>query len=207
MKRILLAATLLMVWAASAWADSPLTSTDFSNAYSTHPMVEMAGGLKPGSFLPTTLLSFLADKDSPIDVRLAVVNKLGWSFDGNNIEQQLGEYLMTKHKTKTLDKLYKKLDANTLCVYAYSKALSNYFEVDEASRLAHQAVKKDKSHSLSIALIDALIEAQIYLDNDWSKIYPRVANVLHDGSLNLDMRQSAINIIMEYIDLYKKYDK
>ena len=112
---------------------------------------------------------------------------------------------MKKHKVKTLDKLFKKLDASTLCVYAYSKAMSNYFEVTEASQMAHEAVKRDKSHSLSIALIDALIEAQIYLDSDWSKIYPRVASVLHDGSLKLDMRQTAIDNIMEYIGLYEEY--
>lgn len=207
MKRMLFAAMLMVMWAAAAWADSPLTSTNFSQAYDTHPMVEMAAGIEPGDFIPTTILNFLCDKDSPIDVRLAVINKLGWKFEGNNMAQQLGEYLMKKHKAKRLDKMYKKLDAGTLCVYAYSKAMSNYFDVNEASQLAHTAVKKDKSHSLSIALIDALIEAQIHLDNDWSKIYPRVANVLHDGSLKLDMRQSAIDIIMEYIGLYQEYVK
>ena len=207
MKRMLIAATLMVMWAAASWADSPLTSTDFSVAYDANPMVEMAAGIEPGDFLPTTLLNFLADKNSPVDVRLAVVNKLGWDFHGNNIEQQLSEYLMKKYKVKTLDKLFKKLDASTLCVYAYSKAMSDYFNVNEASLLAHEAVKRDKSHSLSIALIDALIEAQIYLDSDWSKIYPRVASVLHDGSLKLDMRQTAIDNIMEYIGLYEEYVK
>ena len=205
MKRMLFAATLMVMWAAASWADSPLTSTHFCEAYDANPMVEMAADIEPGDFLPTTLLNFLADKNSPVDVRLAVVNKLGWSFDGNNIEQQLSEYLMKKYKVKTLDKLFKKLDASTLCVYAYSKAMSNYFEVTEASQMAHEAVMRDKSHSLSIALIDALIEAQIYLDSDWSKIYPRVASVLHDGSLKLDMRQTAIDNIMEYIGLYEEY--
>ena len=101
----------MVMWAAAAWADSPLTSTNFSQAYDTHPMVEMAAGIEPGDFIPTTILNFLCDKDSPIDVRLAVINKLGWKFEGNNMAQQLGEYLMKKHKAKKLDKMYKKLDA------------------------------------------------------------------------------------------------
>ena len=91
MKRMLFAATLMVMWAAAAWADSPLTSTNFSQAYDTHPMVEMAAGIEPGDFIPTTILNFLCDKDSPIDVRLAVINKLGWKFEGNNMAQQLGE--------------------------------------------------------------------------------------------------------------------
>ena len=81
--------------------------------------------------------------------------------------------------------------------------MSNYFDVKAASELGHMAVKKNKDKSFSVALISALIDAQHYLDNDWSKIYPVVANVLHDGSLHLDMRQEAIDNIMEYIDLYK----
>jgi hypothetical protein len=48
-----------------------------------------------------------------------------------------------------------------------------------------------------VALISALIDAQIYLDSDWGMIYKIVADVLHDGSLNLDMRQEAIDSIMD----------
>ena len=72
--------------------------------------------------------------------------------------------------------------------------------------MGHLAVKKNKGKSLSVALISALIDAQVYLDSDWSKIYPVVSKVLHDGSLRLDMRQEAINGIMEYINLYKEYE-
>ena len=81
--------------------------------------------------------------------------------------------------------------------------MSDYFNVAAASALGHQAVKKNKNKSFSVALISALIDAQVYLDTDWSKIYPVLANVLHDGSLHLDMRQEAIDNIMEYINLYQ----
>lgn len=203
MKRLIAITAMIALWMTAAWADSPLTSTDFYRAYDAHPMVTLAGEVQVGDFIPTTLLNFLADEKSPIDVRLAVVNKLGWSIDGNDGVVQLGEYLMKRHKVKSLDKLYKKLDGKTLAVYAYSKAMQNYFQVNEAAQLGHEAVKKDKDHSLSVALIAALIDAQIYLDSDWSMVYKVVADVVHDGSLKLDMRQEAIDIIMEYIGLYK----
>jgi hypothetical protein len=35
-------------------------------------------------------------------------------------------------------------------------------------------------------------------------IYPTVAAVVNDGTLKRDMRQKAIDIIMEYIGLYEK---
>ena len=204
MKRLLTAFTLLLAFAA-AWADSPLTSTYFSAPYEDHPMVQMVDEEMQND-LPTILLNFLADKTSPVDVRLAIINKLGWNFDGTPMVEQLGQYLMGRYKVKNEKKLAKKLDAGTLAVYAYTKAMSNYFDVSAASELGHLAVKKNKGKSFSVALISALIDAQIYLDSDWSKIYPVVSNVLHDGSLRLDMRQEAIDGIMEYINLYKEYN-
>ena len=185
------------------WADSPLTSTHFADAYSDHPMVQMADQMMQND-IPTTLLNFLADKNSPVDVRLAVINKIGWNFDGTKVGAQLGEYLMGRYGAKSEKKLVKKLDAGTLAVYAYAKAMSNYFDVTAASELGHQAVKKNKNKSFSVALISALIDAQIYLDSDWGMIYKVVAGVLHDGSLNLDMRQEAIDNIMDYINLYNE---
>jgi hypothetical protein len=184
------------------WADSPLTSTHFAEAYSDHPMVQMASEEMQGD-ISTTLLNFLADKNAPVDVRLAVINKIGWNFDGTSMGTQLGNYLMSRYKVNSEKRLIKKLDAKTMAVYAYAKAMSDYFDVTAASEIGHQAVKKNKDKSLSVALISALIDAQVYLDTDWSKIYPALAKVLHDGSLKLDMRQEAIDSIMDYINLYK----
>ena len=201
MKRLLISIVMLLAFTAS-WADSPLTSTHFSDAYSDHEMVQMANELMQND-IPTTLLNFLADKNQPVDVRFAVVNKLGWNFDGTTMGAQLGEYLMGRYNVKNEAKLIKKLDAKTLAVYAYAKAMSNYFDVKDASKIGHKALKKNKDKSFSVALISALIDAQAYMDSDWSMIYKVVADVLHDGSLRLDMRQEAIDNIMDYINLYK----
>lgn len=201
MKRLLTAIALMLTFTAS-WADSPLTSTHFADAYSDHPMVQMATE-KMQYDIPTTLLNFLSDKNQPVDVRLAVINKIGWNFDGTTVGAQLCEYLMGRYKVKNEKKLVKKLDAGTLAVFAYAKAMSNYFDVTAASELGHLAVKKNKNKSFSVAMASALIDAQVYLDSDWSMIYKLVSNVLHDGSLHLDMRQEAIDSIMKYINMYQ----
>ena len=204
MKRLFTLVTLMAAWTI-CWADSPLTSTHFAEAYSDHPMVQMASEEMQGD-IPTTLLNFLADRNAPIDVRLAVINKLGWNFDGTTMGAQLGEYLMGRYNVKNEKRLVKKLDAKTLAVYAYAKAMSNYFDVTSASEMGHQAMKKDKDKSFSVAFISSLIDAQIYLDSDWSMVHKVVANVLNDGSLRLDMRQEAIDNVMDYINLYKEYE-
>ena len=202
MKRLLTAIALMLAFTAG-WADSPLTSTHFADAYSDHPMVQMADEMMQHD-MPTTLLNFLANKNEPVDVRLAVINKIGWNFDGTTVGAQLGEYLMGRYKAKNEKKLVKKLDAGTLAVYAYAKAMSNYFDVKAASELGHQAVKKNKNKSFSVAMASALIDAQVYLDSDWGMVHKVVADVLHDGSLHLDMRQEAIDKIMEYINMYNE---
>ncbi|MBO4430880.1 MAG: hypothetical protein J5790_06035 [Bacteroidaceae bacterium] len=206
MKRLLTVMLLTLSWALT-WADSPLTSSDFAESYKDQPMVQMALKLSDDSdaSIPVSMLNYLADKKSPVDVRLAVINAIGWNFNGKTAGQQLYEYLSTRYKAKTVDKLAKKLDAGTLAVYAYALAMSNYFEVEEAQDLAHKAVKKDKSKSFSVAFIASLIDAQVHLDGDWGMVYKVVNDVLHNGSLHLDMRQEAIDSVMEYIDLYKEY--
>ncbi len=206
MKRLLTIMLLTLSWALT-WADSPLTSSDFAESYKDQSMVQMALKLSDNSDtdIPVSMLNYLADKKSPVDVRLAVINAIGWNFNGKTSGQQLYEYLSTRYKAKTVDKLAKKLDAGTLAVYAYALAMSNYFEVQEAQDLAHKAVKKNKTKSFSVAFIASLIDAQVHLDGDWGMVYKVVNDVLHDGSLHLDMRQEAIDSVMEYIGEYKKY--
>lgn len=204
MKRLITAVLLTMTWALT-WADSPLTSTHFAKDYNDHPMVQLALELSNESDtnIPVSMLNFLTDTKSPIDVRLAVINAISWNFNGKTSGEQLYEYLSKRYKTKNAAQIAKKADAGTLAVYAYALAMSNYFEVAEAQNLAHEAVKKDKSKSFSVAFIASLIDAQVYLDSDWDKVYKVVNDVLHDGSLHLDMRQEAIDSVMEYIGLYK----
>ena len=206
MKRLLTIMLFTLSWVLT-WADSPLTSSDFAESYKDQSMVQMALKLSDDSDtdIPVSMLNYLADKKSPVDVRLAVINAIGWNFNGKTSGQQLYEYLSTRYKAKTVDKLAKKLDAGTLAVYAYALAMSNYFEVQEAQDLAHKAVKKNKTKSFSVAFIASLIDAQVHLDGNWGMVYKVVNDVLHDGSLHLDMRQEAIDSVMEYIGEYKKY--
>lgn len=204
MKRFVVLYLMMMSWCMASWADSPLTSTNFSYAYSEHPMVAMAAEYDPlGDPIPEKLLKFLTNKKSPVDIRLAVVNELKWSSEGNNGFGQFTEALIRRYKAKDQFEMAGKLDAKTLAVYAYAMAMNNRYDLYESNRLAHEAVDKDKEHSFSVAMACALIEAQVHFDGSWSKIYPTVAEVVNDTTLKRDMRQSAIDIIMEYIVLYK----
>lgn len=201
-KKLFAVLVLLLSWTAISWADSPLTSTDFARAYASSPMVKMAENVQ--GTLPSALLTFLGNDKAPVDERLAVVNQLGWDFEGTSFGDQLGDYLMRKHNVSDVTDLAGKLNAGTLAVYAYALAMSDYFNVYEAGYLAHLAVEKNEGRSFSVAMVAALIDAQELMDgDDWSKVYKVVADVLKDQTLRHDMKQEAVDIIMEYIDLYK----
>lgn len=86
------------------WADTPLTSTSFAEVYIDHPMVQMAlemsGEIDPN--IPISMLDFLADKTAPIDVRLAIINGLGWNFYNTTTGSKLYELFPHKRKVHSL---------------------------------------------------------------------------------------------------------
>ena len=197
----LMLSLVLALWGTTALADSPLTSTHFADVYADCPMVQMA--IESDGNLNTTLLNFLADKKSPVDQRVAVINALGWDFDGKTTGDQLKQFLMTRFKAKNDKQLLKKLDAKTLVTLGYAMAMSNYFEVNDAITFTQAAVKKNGRKSFTVDFIAGLVKAQYFLDHDWSKIYPIFTDIMNDGRYKLDMRQGAIDAVMEYINLYK----
>ena len=139
----------MMSWCMASWADSPLNSTDFWEAYSDHPMVVMAGEHGLGDVI----------------VRLAVVKRLTW-FSETNDFRQFENYLIKRYKAKDRWKLQKKLDASTLAVYAYAMAVSNRSDLGEASDLNKYATVRvdihlegSLSHKLSIIECDDSINS------------------------------------------------
>ncbi|MBQ7691428.1 MAG: hypothetical protein IJT30_09630 [Muribaculaceae bacterium] len=205
MKRSLLSLLMIVCCAVVSWADSPLTSTDFHEAYAEHPMVVMAGDFVTGAIfsegdLPEPMVKFLTDNKSPIDIRLAVVNKMGW--DAAWAMQLVQQTVMGKCKAKDETQLAKKADAASLILYAYAKAMGDYFNVNDARELAHEAVRKNNGKSFTIDLIASLIDAQWCSDNDIYHMYTVVNDVINEYGDHQDMRTEAVNIIMDYMGLY-----
>lgn len=203
MKRLIAAISFLIMFCAAGWADSPLTSTSFADSYSDSPYVFIAKSA--GVKLPEVLLEFLADPDSPVDERLAAINQLGWDIEGTTTSQQFFDYLMKRYQVTDGADLLECMDAGTMAVLAYAEALSNYDDLSAAGPLAHYAVDLNEEKSFSVALVAALIDAQNYLESDWGMVYKVVADVVADRTLVRDMRQSAVDSIMSYIDLYQEY--
>ena len=200
MKTILLSFALLFGTIFQAQADSPLTSTYFAESYSDEAIVSQA--LLAKGRLNEPLMDYLIHESNPIAVKLAVINALGWEFNGKNIHAIFLKYLGKKKKWKTADKVLKKGSAHDIICMAYLKALDNYFDVKEAAKWSKIAQEKEP-YSYSLHLIAAVIQAQEAFDTDWCQVFQLTDAVRNNTKLEIDMRDQSYTIIYEYMDLYQ----
>ena len=182
------------------FADSPLTSTPISQAYADSKIVQFAS--ETDGCLTVELMNYLYESMHPIELKIAVINELGWGSMYNNASP-FYEYLKEKDNFKNTDEFLNQASADILICMAYIKALEDYFDVDEAIIYA-KAAKSKNSKSYTTNIICALIEAQNAMGSDWSQVYNLTNKVRQNQSLNRDMRDDAVKIIFEYMDLYKE---
>lgn len=192
----------LFTFSQTLFADSPLTSTAISKAYQSEKIIQKAA--EAGGLLTPKLMRYLTKKRKPIVLKIALINELGWDIDGRDNASTFFAYLQKKYNYEDMEDFRQKADGDLLICMAYLKALDNYLEVSEAISLA-QAAKAKKKNSYSVQIICALIEAQKAQDSDWCKVYKLTDKVRMNQSLDKDMGTEAINIIFDYMDLYKEY--
>ena len=181
-------------------AGSPLTSTNIHEAYKDSAIIQLA--LKTEGKLTVELMNYLSDAKKPIELKIALINALGWDFNGKNNSTQFYEYLKENQNLKNINET----SADILICYAYLKALDNYFDVDDAIKFAQKAKSKNKN-SYTINIICALIEAQKAMGSNWCEVYNLTNNIRVNDALQIDMKEDAIKIIFEYMNLYKDYCK
>ncbi len=199
-RKLLIIAVIGLLFNQNLLAGSPLTSTNIHEAYKDSAIIQLA--LKTEGKLTVALMNYLSDTKKPIELKIALINALGWDFNGKNNSTQFYEYLKENQNLKDINET----SADILICYAYLKALDNYFDVDDAIKFAQKA-KLKKKNSYTINIICALIEAQKAMGSDWCEVYNLTNNVRINDALQIDMKEDAIKIIFEYMDLYKDYCK
>lgn len=182
-----------------AKADSPITSTDFHTEYLDVKMVEYAA--KSDGVLDKNMCKFLNKKNVPIAHKVALINALSWDFDGKDNFSIYLDYVLEKSKKIKESNYMSKCSAEQLICLAYLKAMDNYFDVEDALFLAEKAIYKNET-SYTIHIIHGLIKGQHEFDYNWCNVYKATDNVRQNEGLRMDMRESAIKIIFEYMDLY-----
>jgi hypothetical protein len=200
MRNALLSLFLLLGVVFNSQADSPLTSTYFAETYNDEDIVNQA--LLAKGQLTVPLMDYLVNEANPIAVKLAVINALGWQYEGKNNCATFLKYLGKKKKMKTPEKVLKKGSAHDIICMAYLKAMDNYFDVKEAAKWSRVA-QEIEPYSYSLHLIAAVIQAQEAFDTDWCKVFQLTDAVRNNTNLEVDMRDQSYAIIYEYMDLYQ----
>lgn len=201
MKKILLIICVLTI--NSLWGDSPLTQTDFHKVYSDVPMVQRA--LKSKGRMTNAMMSYLANDTNPLDMKLAVINAIGWSHNGIINSTAFLNYVVKikKYKVESNGKsiAFKwQATSEELICFAYLTALDNYFDVSYANEIAELALTKSPN-SLSVNIIAGLIKAQgLNLLNEDCYGYKQFTALLNNTQLKMDMKKDAEKYIFEYMN-------
>ena len=205
--RYLLLAVLIMSTIASA--DSPLTSTPFHEAYTELP--EVAGAVEAG--MSREIYDLLMSDQYPLDVKMAVINAMGWTFEGQDNAARFMEYYMADHEKVVVYEDY--MSGEELALLAYMVSMDDYFSMGPIEPgaegvlgmtgvdLAHAAAAR-APEDFTVRMISALILAQEAMDYDWGYVFEVVDFVMKEAQ-ERNMREEAIDIIMDYIGLYSEY--
>lgn len=185
-----------------ALSDSPLTSTNFSISYQNEEIVIRAS--KTNGKLTKELIEYLINKSNPVDLKMALINQLGWDDKGKKNSNIFWSYIRLTNNYKSEEEFCNKGNADELICFAYLKAIDNYFEVDKALKISEIALTKN-TNSYTFHIISALIRSQKYLNNDWCEVYKSTDSVRKNTNLNKDLRDEAISVIFDYMDNYGKY--
>lgn len=188
---------ILIIAFTTSKADSPLTSTPISEAYSNLDIVVKAE--KKGK-MTMEFAKFLHSSDNTIDEKAALINAIGWSIDGKDNAALYAKYIFHEKLTKLN---LKDLEGEDLFCIGYLQALDDYFNPAKSFPYFEEGAKKIRN-SLTFDLIYTLAKAQNIMDDgDWCEIWNMTYRTLNDKSLYRDLKEAAIKIIRDYMILYK----
>jgi hypothetical protein len=200
MKKLLI---LILVISQYTFADSPLTSTEFYKAYMDVPLVQKA--LNSKGKITDEIIKYIYADTNPLEIKLAIINAVGWKFKGLKNSRKLFEYIMKKKKYKVdfLGKqtaFYVNATSDELICYSYMKALDNYFDVSYALDVAGKALKKSPK-SFAVNMIYNLIKAQgLSLHAEYCYAANIFGTLKNNPNLIMDMKKESMSFIFEYMD-------
>ncbi len=197
MKKLLATAILfltLFIFSVPAFADSPITESDISRAYMDVAIVKEAS--QQHGKINANISSYLSNAKNPIDVKAAVINALSWSSDG---KANADAYSKTIYKVPVSKLKTDSLSGDQLFCIGYLMAMDNYTETKSALSFLKLAEKKS-NNSFTVSIIRAVVESQNGDDSIWNYFKP----LLQNSNLKKDMRQDAVNIILNYVALYEE---
>jgi len=192
---------LLLSFCHNSFADSPLTSTNFYKVYND-PTIDKF--IQARGKINEELCTLLLKKETPLEIKIAGINALGWKLTGQNNAEVFLKYLVSKKYYQDKNNFLKNSNAEDLILYTYMLAMDNYVDVSKSVKICEEPIIKN-SESKCIRIISALIHSQAILYTSYCEVYRTMAEANKKDNLRYDMQEGAIQEIFKYIDNYKKY--
>lgn len=194
--RIHLILSMIVMAAQIGFADSPLTSTEFYKAYLDVPIVKAAA--ENPKRLTDAAKEYLHDESNPLDVKIALINAVGWDVDGLPTYTDYIEYCfdnfprdkygIPEEKPLTIDDIYSIASCDQMAVLVYLHAMADYSDTESNYNFMEFAMQTPINKQ-SFMLPMGLIVAQTALVlGDWGNIYPAMNYYLFNADIEKDMR-------------------
>ena len=188
----------------NVFADSPLTSTTFYEPYLDIQIVKEASASK--GRMTNEMMEYIGSDTNPLDIKLAIINAIGWEDKVMMTSKMFFMYVMNKKKYQTVfggEYAAFKMNAtkDELICFAYMKSLDNYFDVVDAFVIAGEALRKSPN-SFAVNMIYNLIKAQgLTLYGEYCYASKLFLAIKDNPKLKKDIRKDSLNFIFEYMTL------
>ena len=203
LKKSLVSVTAFMLFwnvAAPSRADSPITSTDFAKAYQDYDIVKKAQQTRT---LDLEMAEYLSSNSTPIDIKAALINALSWKFEGKRNALLYRYYLGLSYNQPSENLKPSQLNDDELFALGYLTIMDDYFKPQKALPYL-EAAQRRSPKSYTVAMVNALAQAQVALDSDWCQVWQATEKVVNDSTLDQDLRPTAQKIILDYMSLYEE---
>jgi hypothetical protein len=205
----------LVMTASKVKADTTLTSTNFAAAYQDFDLVKSASNKN----LNEQLFKALSNTNVPNDVRAAIINALGWTYEGQQNAQVYLGYIASTHNKPSSQLRISELTPQETFALGYLLAMDNYgnpktmlrldglgeVEQTNAITLLDEAIAKSPK-DFSVLLIRSLVQGrEAQIAKDWCGVYNLVNGEIANFRGERNMRSQAVQIVMDYINLYQEY--
>jgi len=202
MKNLILLLTTLSL-SFSVFADSPVTSTKFHTAYQNEQIVQQA--IQSHNKLSDNLMSYIAKPSNPLEIKLAVINAIGWNINGTKNSNAFLKFVIQNKKDIKQSDLnlttFKSIaTADELVCYAYLKSMDNYFNVQEATEYASLAVKKNPASFATNMILRLLWAQKSCISFAFCKAFNIFNELKKMPNLKMDMRKEAQPLVFEYMN-------
>ena len=195
--------SLLFLLTGLALADSPLTVPLLYRAQADNPLVVRALAT---SELDEEMMIRLSRRFTPMAERVALVNALGWSPEGQNNAVTYLSWLDGNHRRHNARQiaLGEGIRADEAFVLGYLMAMDDYFNPQRALPLLEVA-RTSMPRSRSVAWVHTLTLAQAQMPADWCTMWTLAETVQADESLDNDLADEVEAEIISYLSLYTEY--